>query len=81
MKGLAYHSLISSRLSVDRRTLGGVTVAEAVSADNHVVDGVVVLLRHLLAGVQQVVSQRVQLYELHPEVRDLQHVFTQKNGC
>lgn len=71
-----YHALGSSRCSIDRGALGGVAVAEAVAADDHVVEGVVVLLRHLVAGVEQVVAQRVELDEIHPEVSDLQHVCT-----
>lgn len=50
------------------------SVAEAVSSDHHVVDGVVILLFDLYTRVQQVVSERVQFGELHPQVGDLQHV-------
>lgn len=50
-------------------------IAEAVAADDHVVEGVVVLLGDLLAVVEQVVAQRVKLEELDAEVGDLQHVF------
>lgn len=71
-----YHAFNSSRSSFDRGALGGVAVAEAVSTDNHVIEGVVVLLLHLITGVEQVVAQRVELDELHPEVSDLQHVCT-----
>lgn len=73
---LMYHALGSGGGSIDRGALGGVAVAEAVAADDHVVEGVVVLLRHLVARVEQVVAQRVELDELHPEVGDLQHVCT-----
>lgn len=73
---LTYHALGSGGGSIDRGALGGVAVAEAVAADDHVVEGVVVLLRHLVARVEQVVAQRVELDELHPEVGDLQHVCT-----
>lgn len=71
-----YHALSSYRGSIDWGALRGVTVAEAVSTDNHVVEGVVVLLRHLIAGVEQVVAQSVEFDELHPEVSDFQHVCT-----
>lgn len=72
-----YHALSSSWLSIDWGTLRGVAVAEAVAAYDHVVEGVVVLLCHLIAGVEQVVTQRVKLSELHPQVCDLQHVCAQ----
>lgn len=52
------------------------SVAEAVSSDHHVVDGVVILLLDLHSRVQQVVSERVQSGELDPQVGDLQHVWT-----
>lgn len=69
-----HHPLGSGRCSVDGRALRGVAVAEAVATDDHVVQGVVVLLCHLLAGVEQIVAQRVELRERDLEVRDLQHV-------
>lgn len=71
---LVYHALSSSRRSIHRGALGGVAVTEAVAADDHVVEGVVVLLRHLVTGVEQVVAQRVELDELRADVCDLQHV-------
>lgn len=73
---LMYHALSSSGGFIDGGALGGVAVAEAVPADDHVIEGVVVLLRHLVTGVEQVVAQRVELDELHPDVSDLQHVCT-----
>ena len=76
---LTHHALGSYRGPVHGGALGGVAVAEAVAADDHVVEGVVVLLRHLVAGVEQVVAQRVELDELHPQVGDLQHVCTHTN--
>lgn len=69
------HALSSGGRSVDGGALGGVAVAEAVAADDHVVQRVVVLLGDLLAVVEQVVAQRVELEELDAEVGDLQHVF------
>lgn len=50
------------------------SIAEAVAAHHHVVQGVVVLLLDLHPRVQQVIAQRVQLDELHPQVGDLQQV-------
>lgn len=73
-----YHALGSGRRSIDGGALGGVAVAEAVAADDHVVQGVVVFLPNLVAVVEQVVAQRVELEELYPEVGDLQHVYKHK---
>lgn len=71
-----YHPLSSTRLSVHGGALRGVTIAEAVSSDHHVVESVVVLLCHLVTGVQQIIAQRVEFDELHSQVCDLQHVCT-----
>lgn len=54
--------------------LGGVAIAEAVSADDELIHGVVVLLFDFSSGVQQVVSQRVKFSEIHSQVGDLQLV-------
>lgn len=51
-------------------------IAEAVAADDQLVHGVVVLLLDLHAGVQQVVTQGVQLGEVHTQVSDLQLIYT-----
>ncbi|PWA30226.1 hypothetical protein CCH79_00014909 [Gambusia affinis] len=61
----------SALFSVDGRALGGVAVAEAVPSDDHVKERVVVLLRHFLSEIHQVVTQRVELDELYSE----------KTGC
>lgn len=50
------------------------SVAEAVSSDHHVIDGVVILFFDLHTRVQQVVSECVQFGELDPQVGNLQHV-------
>lgn len=71
---VTYHALCTCRRSINWGTLGGVPIAEAISPDDHVIEGVVVLILHLVAGVEQVVTQSVELHELCPEVRDLQHV-------
>lgn len=53
-------------------------VAEAVAADDHVVQRVVVLLGDLLTVVEQVVAKREELEELDAQVGDLQHVYNTK---
>lgn len=68
-----YHALFS-RLIIDGLALGGMAIAEAVATDDHVVEGVVVLLSHLVTGIEQVVAQRVEFGEVYPQVCDLQHV-------
>lgn len=68
------HVFRSGHFSFYGSTLGGVAIAEAVPTDDHVKEGVVVLLRHLLSGVQQVVTQFVELNKLYSEVSDFQHV-------
>jgi hypothetical protein len=61
---------------IDRGTLGGMSVAEAVAADDHVEEGIVVFLCDLVSRVQQIVTQCVELTELDTQVSDLQHVYT-----
>lgn len=74
-RGLAsHHSFNVVPDAVDGGALGGVTVAEAVSTHHELIHGVVVLLFDLRSGVQQVVPQRVELGEVHSQVRDLQLV-------
>ena len=53
---------------------GGMTVARAGPADDHVVDGVVILLVDLRSGVQQVVAQSVQLREVDAQVGHTQQL-------
>lgn len=67
-----YHSFHLLIQALHGRALAGVPVAEAVPADHHVVDGVVVLLSDLHPGVQQVVSQCVQLDKFDSQICDLQ---------
>ena len=73
--GVTYHALFSRRWLIDGLALGGVAIAEAVATDDHVIDGVVVFLCHLVAGIEQVVAQRVELGEVYPQVCDLQQVW------
>lgn len=69
-----HHAGDGRRGAGSRSTLGGVAVAEAAPAQHQLVHGVVVLVQHLLPRVQQVVPQRVQLGEVHPQVGDAQQV-------
>lgn len=69
-----YHALFCRRWLIDGLALGGMAIAEAVATDDHVVEGVVVLLSHLITGIEEVVAQRVELGEVYPQVCDLQHV-------
>lgn len=66
-----YHSFHLLLQALHGCTLTGVPVAEAVPAHHHVVDGVVVLLSDLHPGVQEVISQRVQLHKFDPQICDL----------
>lgn len=75
-----HHALIGLSGSLDGGTFWGVSVAEAVSSDHHVIDGVVVLLFDLYARVQQVVAKRVKFGELNPQVGDLQQVWPGKKN-
>lgn len=59
------HALPGLAGSLNGGALRGVSIAEAVSSDHHVVDSVVILLFDLHTRVQQVVSERVQFGELH----------------
>lgn len=68
------HALCAYMYPIDRGTLGGMSVAEAVAADDHVEEGVIVFLCDLVSGVQQVVTQCVELTKLDTQVSDLQHV-------
>lgn len=74
MTHVTHHALPDLPRSLDGGTLGGVSVAEAVPPDHHVVDGVIIFLFNLYTRVQEVVSERVQFGELDPQVGDLQHV-------
>lgn len=71
---MTHHALPDLARSLDGGTLRGVSVAEAVPPDHHVVDGVIIFLFNLYARVQEVVAERVQFGELDPQVGDLQHV-------
>lgn len=66
-----YHSFHFLIQALHRRTLTGVSVAEAVPTNHHVVDGIIVLLSDLHPGVQEVISQRVQLDEFDSQICDL----------
>lgn len=66
-----YHSFHFLIQALHGRTLTGVSIAEAVPTDHHVVDGIVVLLSDLHPGVQEIISQRVQLHEFDSQICDL----------
>jgi len=70
-----YHAVGGGGDPAERGALGGVPVAEAVPAQHQLVERVVVLLLDLPPRVQQVVPQRVQLGEVHPQVGDAQQVW------
>ena len=59
---------------VDRNALVGVAVTQAAAAHHHLVKRVVVLLLDLIARVQQVVAERVQLGEVYAQIGDLEQV-------
>lgn len=73
---LSMHHVVLIRVLqvVQRQAPVRVSIARAGSTDNHVRDGVVVLLTDLLAVIQQVVSQCVQLGEMDSQIGHLQHV-------
>lgn len=58
--------------SSDGGALRSVAIAEAVAADDQLIHGVVVLLFDLHSRVEQVVTQSVQVSEVHTQVCDLQ---------
>lgn len=66
-----YHSFHFLIQALHGCTLTGVPVAEAVPANHHVVDGIVILLSDLHPGVQEVISQRVQLDKFDSQICDL----------
>lgn len=72
--GAPHHALRVGLCPWGGRTLRGVSVAEAVATHNQLVEGVVVLLPDLAPRIQQVVAQRVQPCQVHPQVGDLQQV-------
>ena len=74
---MTHHALSGQPGSLDGGALRGVSIAEAVSSDHHVVDGIVILLFDLHTRVQQVVSECMKFGELHPQVGDFQHVWTE----
>lgn len=66
-----YHSFHFLINAIHWRTLAGVSVAEAVPTNHHVVDGIVVLLSDLHPRVQEIISQCVKLDELDSQICDL----------
>ena len=54
---------------------GGVAVAGAGSPDDHVIDGVVILLIDLRPRVQKVVPESVQLGEVDAQIRDTEELW------
>lgn len=75
-----HHTLSGLPGALDWGTLGSMPIAEAIPSDHHVIDGVIVLLFDLHTGIQQVISERMQFGELHPQVGDLQHVWTKEQS-
>lgn len=73
---LSMHHVVLIRVLqvVQRQAPVRVSIARAGATDNHVGDGVVVLLTDLLTVIQQVVSQCVQLGEVDSQIGHLQHV-------
>lgn len=69
-----HHPLDIVADAIDGCALGRVAVAEAVAAHHKLIHGVVILFLDLWPGVKQIVSQRVQLSEVHPQVGDLELV-------
>lgn len=72
--GTMNHAFSMSWRPRGRCALGGVSVAEAVTPYHQLIEGIVVLLSDLPAGVQQVVPQGVQPCQVHSEIGDLQQV-------
>ena len=66
-----YHSFHFFVKAIHWRTLAGVSIAETVPTNHHVVDGIVVLLPDLHPRVQEIISQRVQLDEFDSQICDL----------
>ena len=52
----------------------GVSVARATTPDNHLVEGVVVLLINFCVISQHVVAERMKFGEFHPQVGEFQQV-------
>lgn len=69
-----HHSIQTSWGPADGGTLGGVAIAEAVPTHHQLIHGVIILLLDLESRIQQVVAQRVEPGEVHPQVGDLQQV-------
>jgi hypothetical protein len=60
--------------SFDWGTFVCVAVAETVSSNDHLVQGVVVFVFDVISGIQQVISQSVQLGKVDSEVGDFQKI-------
>ena len=65
---------------IERDASGGVAVAGAGSPDDHVIDGVVILLIDLRPRVQQVVPESVQLREVNAQIRDTEELWGFRGG-
>ena len=65
---------------IERDASGGVAVAGAGSPDDHVIDGVVILLIDLRPRVQQVVPESVQLREVNAQIRDTEELWGVQRG-
>lgn len=66
-----YHSFHFFVKAIHWRTLAGMSIAEAVPTNHHVIDGIVVLLSDLHPRVQEIISQRVQFGEFDSQICDL----------
>lgn len=62
------HALAIPGDSLDWRTLRGMSITEAVSSDHQLIQRIIILLFDLLAGIEEVVAQRVQSGEINPQV-------------
>lgn len=56
--------------SIHGGTFTGMTIAEAVPSNHHIINSVIVLLSDFHSGVQKVISQGVQFHELDSQVGD-----------
>lgn len=72
--GAVHHALGMGRCPRGWGALRGMPVAEAVAADDKLVEGIVVFFPDFPPWVEQVVSQSVKPSEVHSEVGDLQQV-------
>jgi len=70
----AHHAVLPGVHPRHGGALGAVAVAEAAAPHHQLVQGVVILLQHVVAPVQKVVAQRVELREVDAQVGDAQQL-------